>query len=99
MCFSYVSHAGCLWDLPGRAGAPVNCSPSAIDPSHYFWILHIMRTEAVLATARRYCAALASVHVLVAFGCGLLAFSYVIFTSYVSCPVLHALPAVTKVDG
>ena len=36
MRFRDFPHAGCLWELPGCAGAPVNFSLSAIDPFTLF---------------------------------------------------------------
>ena len=60
---------------------------------------HILRDATFLAIITHYCVVLASVRSQAAFGCRLLALGGAIFTSYVSCPVLRALPAVTKVDG
>ena len=94
-----LSLSGGLWELSGRAGAVLNCSLSAVDPSRYYWISHVVRHATCLASAPHHGVVLDFVYDWGAFGCGLLAVSCVVFTSYVSCPVRRAPPAVTKVDG
>ena len=94
----HFSHSSSLWGLPGCAGEPVNFSLSAIDPFTSLQHFTNYPKRNSLATVPRHFVMLASGRSLVAFRCCPLAFNNVSCTSYVSCPVLRALPAETKVD-
>ena len=64
---------------------------SGLDPSQHFEILHIMRSATVLASTSR--------HLIVVRRGSMPDDGRRLTTSYVSCPVLRALPEVNKVDG